>query len=166
MAETLSMVSMVSFVAAGVCLALTVILWFAFRIPNVIGDLSGRNARKSIERMRKSNENTGRKSYRSSALNAARSKLTEAMTERQPRKKKSEKAWDETGILQNPPKQTYTSEATELLTDGETVKLQQDGGATEALDTCREENGIQRRQGVKIRILDEVILVHTEEMIR
>ena len=76
------------------------------------------------------------------------------------------KAWDETGILQNPPKQTYTSEATELLTDGETVKLQQDGGATEALDTCREENGIQRRQGVKIRILDEVILVHTEEMIR
>ena len=48
MAETLSMVSMVSFVAAGVCLALTVILWFAFRIPNVIGDLSGRNARKSI----------------------------------------------------------------------------------------------------------------------
>ena len=155
MAETLSMVSMVSFVAAGVCLALTVILWFAFRIPNVIGDLSGRNARKSIERMRKSNENTGRKSYRSSAVNAARSKLTEAMT-----------AWDETGILQNPPKQTYTSEATELLTDGETVKLQQDGGATEALDTCREENGIQRRQGVKIRILDEVILVHTEEMIR
>ena len=96
MAETLSMVSMVSFVAAGVCLALTVILWFAFRIPNVIGDLSGRNARKSIERMRKSNENTGRKSYRSSAVNAARSKLTEAMTERQPRKKKSDKAWDET----------------------------------------------------------------------
>ena len=88
MAETLSMVSMVSFVAAGVCLALTVILWFAFRIPNVIGDLSGRNARKSIERMRKSNENTGRKSYRSSAVNAARSKLTEAMTERQSRKKK------------------------------------------------------------------------------
>ena len=40
MAETLSMVSMVSFIAAGVCLALTVILWFAFRIPNVIGDLS------------------------------------------------------------------------------------------------------------------------------
>ena len=166
MAETLSMVSMVSFVAAGVCLALTVILWFAFRIPNVIGDLSGRNARKSIERMRNSNENTGRKSYRSSAVNAARSKLTEAMTERQPRKKKRDTAWDETGILQNPPKQTYTSEATELLTDGETVKLQQDGGATEALDTCREENGIQRRQGVKIRILDEVILVHTEEMIR
>ena len=62
-------------------------------IPNVIGDLSGRNARKSIERMRKSNENTGRKSYRSSAVNAARSKLTEAMTERQPRKKKSDKAW-------------------------------------------------------------------------
>lgn len=35
-----------TFVAAGVCLALTVILWFAFRIPNVIGDLSGRNAMK------------------------------------------------------------------------------------------------------------------------
>ena len=49
MAETLSMVSMVSFVAAGVCLALTVMIVVCISIPNVIGDLSGRNARKSIE---------------------------------------------------------------------------------------------------------------------
>jgi len=38
--------------AAGVFAALAVILWFVFRIPTVAGDLSGRNARKSVEQMR------------------------------------------------------------------------------------------------------------------
>ena len=63
-------------------------------------------------------------------------------------------------------KKALESEGVEAISVDLTLKLQQDGGATEALDTCREENGIQRRQGVKIRMLDEVILVHTEEMIR
>lgn len=35
-----------------------------FKIPIVIGDLSGRTAKKSIERMRLNNEKTGNKSYK------------------------------------------------------------------------------------------------------
>ncbi len=53
MAETLSMISLISFLAAGVFAILAVILWFVFRIPTVAGELSGRIAKKSIERMRK-----------------------------------------------------------------------------------------------------------------
>ena len=56
MAETLSLISLISFLAAGAFGILTVILWFVFRIPTVQGELSGRIVRKSIERMRKSNE--------------------------------------------------------------------------------------------------------------
>lgn len=60
MAETLSMISLISFLAAGAFAILAVILWFVFRIPTVAGELSGRIAKKSIERMRKSNEEAGK----------------------------------------------------------------------------------------------------------
>lgn len=59
MAETLSMISKISFVAAGICLVVAIILFIRFKIPNVIGDLSGKNARKSIEQMRLLNEKVG-----------------------------------------------------------------------------------------------------------
>ena len=44
-AELLSTLSTVAFVVAGVSLALSVFFWFFFRIPTVIGDLSGKNAK-------------------------------------------------------------------------------------------------------------------------
>ena len=54
MAETLSMLSIISFIVAGVALAVAIFLWIFFKIPRVIGDLSGRNARKSIASVRAS----------------------------------------------------------------------------------------------------------------
>ena len=84
MAETLSMLSIISFIVAGVALAVAIFLWIFFKIPRVIGDLSGRNARKSIARVRASNEKSGDKSYRPSAANAARGKLTSTMPQTQP----------------------------------------------------------------------------------
>jgi len=53
MAQTLETISILFFVAAGVFAALAALLWFVLRIPAVAGDLSGRNARRSIEEMRK-----------------------------------------------------------------------------------------------------------------
>ena len=52
MAETLSMLSIISFIVAGVALAVAIFLWIFFKIPRVVGDLSGRNARKSVARVR------------------------------------------------------------------------------------------------------------------
>ena len=79
MAETLSTLSIISFVIAAVLLAVAVFLWFFFKIPSVIGDLSGRTARKSIAQMRAANEKTGAKAYKVSKNNAERGKLTETM---------------------------------------------------------------------------------------
>ena len=39
-------------IASGVCLAITVMLFFTMKIPKVISDLSGRTARKAIENIR------------------------------------------------------------------------------------------------------------------
>ena len=76
MAEILHTLSIISFVVAGVLFALAVVLWFGFKIPDVIGDLTGRTARKSIAKMRSANEKTGIKYYKQSATNVKRGKLT------------------------------------------------------------------------------------------
>lgn len=56
MVETLSTLSVTSYILAGVFLVTAIVLWFVLKIPRVIGDLSGRNARKSIAEMRNGNE--------------------------------------------------------------------------------------------------------------
>ena len=79
--EILSMISLISFILAGVSATLAVIFWFRFNIPAVIGDLSGRTARKSIEKMRANNEKTGKKDFAPSKTNLERGKLTGLMKE-------------------------------------------------------------------------------------
>ena len=81
MAETLSMISIIAFVLAGICLVATIILFIYFKIPSIIGDLSGKTARKSIEQMRQNNEKTGNKSYKPSKVNEKRGKLTDSIRE-------------------------------------------------------------------------------------
>ena len=69
MSDILNIISLVSFVLAGILLVLAVVLFFVFKIPSVWGDLSGKNARKSIERMRQNNEKTGKKAHVPSNVN-------------------------------------------------------------------------------------------------
>lgn len=61
-------------------LVTAVILFFVLHIPNVIGDLSGANAKKAIEHIRNKNESTGEKTYKSSKVNKERGKLTEKIS--------------------------------------------------------------------------------------
>lgn len=79
MAEILHTLSIISFVLAVLFVVIAIIFWFVFKIPNVIGDLSGHNARKSIAQMRQNNEKTGDKSYKASKKNLDRGKLTRTM---------------------------------------------------------------------------------------
>ena len=67
MADTLSLLSVVAFTIAGISLAAAVFFWFFFKISSVIGDLSGKNAKRSIETMRETNEKAGNKIYRGSS---------------------------------------------------------------------------------------------------
>ena len=58
MADTLSLLSVIAFVIAGVSLAVAIFLWFFFHISSVIGDLSVRTARKSIEKGKSKKQQT------------------------------------------------------------------------------------------------------------
>ena len=67
-------------VLAGIMFAVSVFVFFFLKIPTVIGDLTGANARKAIANIRNLNESTGEKTYRTSAVNRERGKLTEKIT--------------------------------------------------------------------------------------
>lgn len=159
MAQTLQTLSIISFAVAGVCLVLAVFFWFFFKIPTVIGDLSGRTARKSIAKMRAANEKTGVKSYKESRTNAERGKLTGAIPNSGNLAKKdniSNNGKPETGLLlENMATDMGTGEATGLLIDEQ---------ATAPLDTPVSSQPV-RTSAKKLEMLDEVICVHTDEAI-
>lgn len=67
-------------ILAGVMLVATVILFFLYKIPTVIGDLTGANARKAIENIRNQNESSGDKLYKTSQVNRERGKLTDKIS--------------------------------------------------------------------------------------
>lgn len=170
-AEILSLVSLISYIVAGICLALAVFFWFFFKIPSVVGDLSGRTAKKSIEKMRQANERTGNKSYRVSTTNAARGKLTDPM---QPSSKlnqartsaqqpKAESSRPETGLLAENKAESVLGEETAALDCGETTGMLIDDDATVVLD--EKVAPANRTGGKKLTMLQEVMLIHTDEVI-
>lgn len=151
MADILNTVSVIFFIAAGVFAVLAIALWFLFKIPIVIGDLSGRTAKKSIERMRLNNEKTGNKSYKTSKSNLERGKLTGTMEGM----KQSDEANAETGLLNENLARDFDDQATEILVEDETLLL--DGNAkTAPLDSAN---------AITIKLIDSVKIIHTEEVI-
>lgn len=72
--ELLQMLSLVSYILAGVLFVVAIILFLILDIKKVIGDISGITARKAIEDIRQQNETTGEKTYQSSMLNVKRGK--------------------------------------------------------------------------------------------
>lgn len=169
-AEILSLISLISYIIAGVAAVLAVFFWFFFKIPSVIGDLSGRTAKKSIARKRASNERSGGKGYQPSATNVNRGKLTDTMQHSRklkPEPKKSQPADEnqmpETGLLESNKAEIVDNQQTELL-DGEATGILVDEDATVAL----QEEPVQpakRTGGKKLTMLDDVVLIHTDEVI-
>lgn len=64
-------------ILSGIMTAVAIALFFALKIPSVIGDLTGANARKAIENIRSQNENTGVKAHKSSSVNKERGMITD-----------------------------------------------------------------------------------------
>ena len=173
-AEILSLISTISFVIAVISFVLAVLFWFAFKIPAVIGDLSGRTARKSIAKMRASNERGAGKGYKPSATNVSRGKTTDPM--RDSRKVKADPlgkipeqpageatGMPETGLLATNKADVTDAQHTELLADQDVTGLLVADEATEMLHD--ESKRIRRTGGKKLTMLEEVMLIHTDEVI-
>lgn len=153
MADILQTLSIVSYILSVLFIVLAVALWFIFKITNVIGDLSGRNAKKSIAQMRQNNERTGDKSYKVSKKNLTREKLTGTMEGLG--KNTMPSNIEETGLLNENFAKEFDDPATELLVEsGETAAL------AEKVDIVN-----RAPASLVIRMIEEVMLIHTEEVI-
>ena len=173
MAQTLQTLSVISFVIAGACLVLAVFFWLFFKIPTVIGDLSGRTAKKSIAKMRAANEKTGTKSYKESRINAERGKLTGTIPNSGKPNKSQRTPHDgkpETGLLTENKADGFESEATGMLDEAtsilgsETTGLLVDDNATAPLASLPRKFPAHS-SGKQLEMIEEVMLVHTKEVI-
>ena len=65
---------------AGIMLLLSIFLFIKFKIPKVLGDVTGSTAKKAIKNIREGNIQSGDKAYKSSVVNMERGKLTDKIS--------------------------------------------------------------------------------------
>lgn len=159
MADLIEKLSIIAFVAAGCCLLLTILIWFRFRILSVINDLSGKTAKRAIAQIRENNLRTGNKAYHLGIVNLNRGPLTTPMPE-------------------------VSATPTEKLPDDQVGKpvpetiLYQEAGKTQILLASEAERGTtvlnqdvnniadtSERPKVELTILEQVVMIHTNEVI-
>lgn len=150
--------------ACGVFLVISVVLFFAFHIPKVVSDLTGRTARKAIANIRMQNERSGDKSYQSSAVNMQRGKLTDKISQSGrlvPRDETpfgtgmiTEKIATQQLRVEEPAGETAVLTATE-----ETAVLNPDAGETTVLD------GTNEPVAQEFTVEHEITFIHTSEVI-
>ena len=149
-------------IACGIMIVISGILFFALKIPRVIGDLTGHTARKAIEDIRKQNVASGDKSYKSSAVNLQRGKLTDKITQSGKLIKRTETPFG-TGVITERLKGQQNlscSEETSLLeVTQETTVLYPETGETTVLATP--ENDQERAFFIEY----EITFIHTNEVI-
>ncbi len=157
---------------AGLCLIIAVILFFILRIPNVIGDLSGATARKAIENIRNQNENSGDKTYKSSAVNRERGKITDKITQTGTLIKNSTDSMGgamatskiSTEQLVNEAQQSYETTLLDDSRSNETTVLNTGGsGETTVLDQGRTDESVNGSNTFTIEY--EITFIHTDEVI-
>jgi len=78
--EVYRYIFMGSAMLAVLTLAISVFLFILFKIPKVIGDVTGRTIKKAVKEIREQNMNSGDKAYKPSPINMARGKLTDKIT--------------------------------------------------------------------------------------
>lgn len=149
MADTLYIISTIAFVLAGIMLIVAIALFIGFRIPRVIGDLSGKNARRTIAGMRKKNEKAGER-----FAEIKRNKpVTEHLTTQN----------EETGLLHENMAKLSSTKETELL-----VASTGTGGMTEPLGAEVSDSALKsvpKPEAERIEIIKEVVLIHTNEIL-
>ena len=170
MAETLTLISTILYIVAGVSLFVSILLFFIFKIPSVISDLTGRTAKKSVEKMRSKNIKKSSGSYASASkgrddLKSQQKKIKKSAEKKPAEKKKVDKSgFVETGLLkENKASKAPVAKETELLSSNETVAL--NSNETVALDANAVDDRIEKKPGVKLTMLDDVTITDTDEVI-
>lgn len=147
-------------ILAGIMLVTSVLLFFLLKIPHVLGDLTGRNARKAIENIRNQNESSGDKLYKTSQVNRERGKLTDKISRSGNLIKQPSGSLSVGGAMPTEKISTQElppNETTVLDTANETTVLNAEVGESTVLDVNTETSIFQ--------IEYEITYIHTEEVI-
>lgn len=181
MADTLSSLSLVAFVLAGVFFAAAIVLFVVLKIPKVIDYFTNRSAKKSVKQMVSAGGSSSKiPSFQTSAGNKARGKLTEEVEVAPPPKRKTAKLQNdrvaqpfgtndgrpETGLLSEKDSHTaYLDPTEELVVDMASETEPLDEHATSVLPETIEKVASNRPR-IEMTMLDEVMLTHTNEVIQ
>lgn len=146
-----------------IMLIVSIALFFLYKIPNVIGDLTGKNAKKAIDAIRSQNESSGNKLYKSSKVNAERGKLTDKISPSGNLIQRDNSvinggAMNTEKISTQELPYEMTDETTVLSYENETTVLDNTAGETTVLDQAINEQPFV--------IEYEITLIHTNEIIQ
>lgn len=161
MAEALSAVSTASYILAVVFSIISVFLWIRFRILDVIGDLSGRTAKKSITRLREMNEKNG-------------AKHKEAVYSTNERKEKIDNSLG-TGLLSENRENNVSVSAQTGLLAGETMEIgspkktskeipEEETSELKITHTKDSNRKSDKLQEIGFELIEEIIFIHTDEV--
>ena len=164
MAQTLQTLSVISYAVAALSFALAVFFWFFFKIPTVIGDLSGRTAKKSIAKMRAANEKKGVQPQKKSVPLAKQSTQTAKPSEDPSRKQKTEKVIPCAPSVAGEQETSLLGENAAVAVESEATGLLVDENETAPLDAPVYRQ-TERIVGKKLEMIQEVMLIHTDEVI-
>lgn len=151
--ETYRYIFMIAAILCGVMIVVSAVLFFVLHVPELIGDLSGSTARKAIQDIREKNEKSGDKTYKTSAVNRGRGKLTDKISPSGKIHSMTQAPLD-TGVV-------TTKIATQQLTtepSNETTVLEQWSNETTVLSAAETLN-------VDFEIEIDITYVHTDEIV-
>lgn len=148
-------------ILAVLMLITTVLLFVLLKIPRVIGDLTGANARKAIEKIKNQTE-TSESGSESFYFNGQRHKLTDKIS---PSGRILSNHNEDTGVVMN----TAKISAKDLSGSNETTVLSLDNNETTVLDSSlNSQETIVLNQEISQSVFEieyEITFIHTQEFI-
>ena len=131
----------------------SVLLFVLLKIPKVVGDLSGRTARKGIADIREQNVRTGDKRHKTSAVNLDRGRITDRITD--------------SGNIQRVGKTVNTGVMTQKINMPESEEMTETSETT-VLPTAEYSETVvldEIRMDDDFAIEEEICFIHTDETI-
>lgn len=158
-------------ILCGAMFITSVLLFVLLKIPKVIGDLTGRTAKKAIENIRNQNESSGDKTYKSSLVNKERGKITDKIS---PSGRLVKEPTDLIGGAMATEKistQQLVSDETVVLDSGNETTVLLSGNETTVLSGEINNTGnettvlTQTDTSTEFRIEYEITFIHTNEVV-
>lgn len=156
-----TIIGIVGFVLAAILLVVAVVLFIRWRIPAVVGDLSGQTAKRQVKKMRQASADAAQKVNFVPGAKAPDVATAPRVIPTQPATSVAKTGSTATGSLETEILGGMGRTGTMPLQDANATTML-DGGATERLEP---EGAAQPMEEVAFRLVKNVLVVHTSEVI-